>query len=154
MSESKLINDVIKKFGIEPKDVFLHESKKYKIIKRSGYLQIAKKINLQILISLEYTNGVDSAVVSASFGGVTVLGEASPRNCTFEYPVAVAQKRAEGRAILQYAELYEKGFITEDEIDFTFDEEKILKKVQAAKNVGKASIEATKAKLGISAAKK
>jgi hypothetical protein len=56
------------------------------------------------------TNG-DEVVSSESFG------ESAPYNTKAPYPVAMAEKRAKARAILQLTEFYQVGVYAEDESD-------------------------------------
>jgi hypothetical protein len=63
----------------------------------------------------------NSAILKA-MGSITLLaesyGEASPRNLTVgskNYPIAMAEKRAKSRAILQITGLYKHGYYGEDE---------------------------------------
>lgn len=134
MTNKDQLSKVIKDYGLHAEDVFIHASKGYKIIKRRGYKRIQAQLKIDIKFALAHSNGVDSCVIIAT--GHThgtpmireTLGEASPRNSTFKYPHAVAQKRAEGRLILEIAGLYEDGWMTEDEIDETVVVEKAKNK--------------------------
>jgi hypothetical protein len=47
--------------------------------------------------------------------GVMTFGEASPKNNTNAYPVAMAEKRAMSRAVLKLVGMYELGAMGEDE---------------------------------------
>ena len=133
-SDSALIVELIKKYGLHPNDAYVHSQKKYKVINRKGYKKIQAVERIKLKLILEYTNGLDSCVVRAVGGKHgqpehlhrETYGEVSPRNSLFIYPHSVAQARAEGRLILELAGLYEEGFITEDEIDESFNKQKII----------------------------
>ena len=132
-SNAKDIIEIIKKYGLHPTDAYIHSKRKYKVINRKGFKKIQAQERIFIKFILEYTNGIDSCVVKAignKHGAIEhqsreTFGECSPRNSAFIYPHSVAQSRAEGRMILELADLYEKGFITEDEIDEKFHIDKI-----------------------------
>lgn len=155
MNNKEQLTALIKKFKLHADDVYIHESKEYKIIKRRGYKRIQQELDIYILFECPHA-GSDYAVVIAKgemasydksvYIRRSTLGEANPNNNTFPYPVNVAQKRAEGRLILEMANLYEEGWLTEDEIDETVKGAKFRKKAAAA---GTASVENTKSQLGI-----
>ena len=125
------LKEIINEFDLHADDVYVHKTKGWKIIKRRGYKAIQVKLGLDIVFDLAYTDGKDCAVVKAKGYSKSkqvreTYGEASPKNNTFAYPIAVAQKRAEGRLILEIADLYRKGWMTEDEIDENVEREKII----------------------------
>lgn len=129
MNNQEQVNNLIKEYTLSPDDVYIDNIKKFKIVRRKGYKKIQSKLNIIIEFGLSHSSP-DSAVViarSPSHKKRETFGEASPKNNTFPYPVAVAQKRAEGRLILEVSGLYQKGFITEDEIDEKVEGEKIIK---------------------------
>lgn len=67
------------------------------------------------------------------------LGEAKMGlNTTFKYPVAVAEARANGRAVLMSMGLYERGIIAEAELDMEVEAEKIIstRKAQSTAAIG------------------
>lgn len=121
MSNRELITALIKRFDLHPDDAYIDIKEGFKIIRRRGYMKIQHKIRLEISLNVEAA-GADWAIVKARGIHPTMitrqtLGEANPLNSSFPYPAAVAQKRAEGRLILEMADLYIEGWMTEDEID-------------------------------------
>lgn len=158
MKKVDQINQLIRDYSLHPEEVYIDQKTGLKIIRRTGYKKIQAKKGIVIDVDCQHSTH-DSAVVKAhgeltykdaSGKPVTVtstaLGEASPLNNKFPYPVSVAQKRAEGRLILDMAGLYAKGFYTEDEIDERIQSDK--RKVELEKKA-QDSIKATEEKLGI-----
>lgn len=156
MNNREQLTKLIKKYSLSADDVYVHE-KGWKIIKRRGYKQIQKKLDIEILFDVPHA-GENYAVVVAK-GQMTsddkriyitrsTTGEASPRNSSFEYPVAVAQKRAEGKLILEMADLYQEGYMTEDEVDLSVKSNALIEKNE---KVGKKSVDETEKLLGIKA---
>lgn len=158
MNNREHLTKLIKNYGLHADDVYIHKEG-WKIIKRRGYKRIQLMLDVDIKFECPHADA-DSAVVIAigtiwlNQEGHTVtkaitrstIGEASPRNSTFEYPVAVAQKRAEGRLILEMANLYQEGFMTEDEIDVSTKSKALIDKNE---KVGKDAVEDAAAKLGL-----
>jgi hypothetical protein len=112
------------KYSLGKEDFFkVHNSV---IVTRTGVEKIASHagitlayevihINLQakeacVKCTAFMTNG-DEVVSSESFG------ESAPYNTKAPYPVAMAEKRAKARAILQLTEFYQVGVYAEDESD-------------------------------------
>ncbi len=137
-----------KKYKLHPTDAYIHSQKNYKVINRRGCKKIQAQEKIHMKFILDYTDGSHNCVVRAigsKFGDPQyqnreTYGECSPRNSNFIYPHSVAQSRAEGRLILELAGLYEKGFITEDEIDEKFLVDKVVKERE---ETAKGSIDAT-----------
>lgn len=152
MNNRELLTKVIKTYGLHADDVYIHKEG-WKIIKRRGYKRIQTKLGLSISFKIPHA-GENFAVVVATTdydgGGLiqyrSTIGEASPRNSSFEYPVAVAQKRAEGKLILEIAELYQEGFMTEEEVDLSTKFGALIDKNE---KVGKDAVEDAAAKLGL-----
>lgn len=112
------------KYSLGKEDFFkVHNSV---IVTRTGVEKIASHagitlayevihINLQakeacVKCTAFMTSG-DKVVTSESFG------ESAPYNTKAPYPVAMAEKRAKARAILQLTEFYQVGVYAEDESD-------------------------------------
>ena len=63
------------------------------------------------------------------------LGEAKAGlNCNFKFPVAVAEARAQSRAVLMSIGLYEKGIIGEVELDMETEADAIMEKRKSSSN--------------------
>jgi len=100
------------KYGLKDEDFFTGDRRgvddSYIIIEKSGIRKIAEKISLvvtsgDIKQSFDNTNQPYIAVVlTGESGGNTYIevGEASPLNNSFSYPVSVAFKRARSRLTL------------------------------------------------------
>lgn len=155
MSNREQITKLIKDYDLHADDVYIHKTEGWKIIKRRGYKRIQAGLKIEIDYKCPHATA-DFAVIIATgsmwpIGGNSAvmrstLGEASPRNSTFEYPVAVAQKRAEGKLILEMANLYQKGFMTEDEVDLTTKSNALIKKNE---KIGKSSVDGALSELGL-----
>ena len=77
------------------------------------------------------------------------FGEVSPRNNDFNYPIAIAQKRAESRLILELAGLTESGWMSEDEIDNNVHQSNKAKQTKVKRsNAGDLANASTLSKLG------
>lgn len=143
------LTKLIKKYSLSADDVYVHDTEGFKIIKRRGYKKIQRLLNINITFELAHASGKE-AVVIATGGRKTEIrstfGEASPDNNSFEYPVSVAQKRAESRVIIELAGLYEGGWLGEDEIDFTIKSSKVAKKMTKK---GEKSIDSALSKMGL-----
>lgn len=152
MTNREEITKIIKKYELSADDVYVHDTEGFKIIKRRGYKKIQSMRNITITFECVQASA-DFAVVSA-LGMMAhkpentrqTFGEASPANSLFPYPVAVAQKRAEARLILEMANLYQEGWIGEDEIDFEVKSN--IKKKKMTKK-GEKSIDSALSKMGL-----
>ncbi len=136
------ILDQIKKYNLQQSDYFINYDTGEKIISGNGIRRIIFIEGLNIskdLLHLSLDGKI--AVVSckatlphptASDSYYTALGEASPDNNTFKYPINVAEKRAEARAVLNKIGLYAHGWRGEDEIDEKVEGTKIAEKRKLA----------------------
>ena len=116
---------LIQKFKLAPELDFYVDEHGTKIIKKPGYLKIKRQIDAEIKVEMvSHTDNHSHAIIKA-IGTATLdnksrysesYGEVSPDNNRFGYPIAVCQKRAEGRVVLDLAGLTEEGYITEDEV--------------------------------------
>tara|TARA_R100000700_G_scaffold34282_1_gene42300 strand:- start:960 stop:1376 length:417 start_codon:yes stop_codon:yes gene_type:complete len=127
------LKEIYKKYSLEKDDIFILKfgSKEKPIITRSGIQKIQNKLGAQVNFKLEkISDDCRYAVVLATgvlFDGnennpqprpkimIQSFGEASPKNCSNPYPVAMAEKRALARTILKLANLH--GFYSEDEAE-------------------------------------
>lgn len=154
MTNREHLTKVIKNYGLHADDVYVHKDG-FRIIKRRGYKRIQAKLGLSINFKVPHA-GRDFAVVIATTENYmpndgmliyrSTTGEANPDNNSFPYPVNVAQKRAEGRLILEMAELYQDGWLTEDEIDESVQSSALIQKNE---KIGKNAVEDAAAKLGL-----
>ncbi len=152
---NRQVTELIKKYNLHADDVYVHQTEGFKIIKRRGYKKIQAALDINIKFSVPHA-GADFAVVVAEGEMATwdgkqyirrsSIGEANANNNTFPYPVNVAQKRAEGRLILEMANLYQEGWMAEEEIDFTMKAKTIKQK---AADTAAQSNQATLNALGI-----
>lgn len=97
------------------------------IITRTGVEKIQQAKNIKIsyeLVTLDLTNKIAAVKATAEMGrptggvrSVETYGESAPYNTKNAYPLAMAEKRAKARAILQLSEFYSLGVYSEDESD-------------------------------------
>lgn len=118
--------------------------KEIPIITRPGIERIQQNNNISVSLELVYCGeGVSSAVVKASAfkedAAVVTFGEANSANCKVPYMVAMAEKRAKSRAILQIEGF--KGVYSEDEFDaepnFQYDEDMLIQLLKTSSFEGK-----------------
>lgn len=113
-----MIQSKLKKlYGLDDDDFFYGDrmgiDESYTIITKSGVRKIAEKINLKIedvIINqvIDANNQAHVAIVIKGYtekGKFVEIGEASPGNNNFPYPVSVALKRSKSRLVLQAAGL-------------------------------------------------
>lgn len=110
--------------GLEKEDVFKKDfngGKSYVIITRTGIEKIQYKNGFDVKFDLNYYPNAETFVCKATCtheGKVLeTYGEASPKNCTTSYLVAMAEKRALSRAVLKMSGFYELGVYGEDEAE-------------------------------------
>lgn len=108
--------------GLEKEDVFKKEfkdGKSFVIITRTGIEKIQYKNNYNVRFELNYYPQAETFVCKAicELNGkvLETYGEASPKNSTTSYLVAMAEKRALSRAVLKMSGFYELGVFGEDE---------------------------------------
>ncbi len=117
------LNSLYKKFNLQPEDTFKEASQGWTIIKRAGIdkIQAAAEIDIEyhpIVIEREFA--VIKAVAKMADKKIETFGEADRKlNCRQTYPVAMAEKRAMGRAVLKLSGFYSLGHFSEDEADWT-----------------------------------
>lgn len=134
MNKEKL-RQIYKKYNLEQDDIYILKfgNTEKPIITRGGVEKIQKRLKLQINYKLEkVSDDHKSCIVLATgviFGDnvaqqgrppqpealVSSFGECSPSNNTNNYPIAMAEKRAKARVVLQLSGLYMDGIYSEDE---------------------------------------
>lgn len=143
----KKVNDIIVKYGIDPNWIYTKQG--VRLINKTGIDKLAIGLGAPVDIQLAHISEkyvVVKATVTIATVRYTALGEAGPRNCSFPYPVAVAEKRARSRVILSALGIH--GFLYgEDEVDFAVQANKILnERAQAAKNSTQSTLDKIKDK--------
>jgi hypothetical protein len=134
MITEKEIEALIKDFALSPEDIWRDESKQITIVSRRGILKIIHSAGLNVSkkVKMIGENIVVVTRVSNRIGVhdmfTTATGEASKENCVFKYPVAVAEKRSEARAVLTHIGVYHMGVVGEVELDEETEMNKILAK--------------------------
>jgi hypothetical protein len=115
-------NEMLKRLFIEnnlvKEDVFKH--KFYNIITRQGIDKIMAANNIEIQyeivnLSEDHTHCLIKALGKKGDKVIQTFGECTPNNNSNAYPVAMAEKRAKSRIVLQLAGFYELGVFGEVE---------------------------------------
>ena len=122
--EREALKALYKEYGLSESDVFVQKlgGRSIPTVTRTGVEKIQGKLKVNLSYSLEAISENHQHVVVKCVGtnqnGVTLIesyGEASPDNCKQKYPVAMAEKRAKARVVLQIAGFYQQGVYSEDE---------------------------------------
>ena len=121
------LNRLFQENGLVEEDVYKDKTRKYVIMTRTGIDKIIarRKIQIQfepVLIQLGDTDKKNHVVVRAS-GQLNdrvcqTFGEASDDNLTAfnqGYPIAMAEKRAKSRCVLQLTGFYQEGVFGDEE---------------------------------------
>lgn len=119
------LRELATKYNLGREDFFkVHNSV---IVTRMGVEKIASHANISLTYQIVELNlGAKEACVKCTAtqvlpgGEIKVaesFGESTPYNTKAPYPVAMAEKRAKARAILQLTEFYSEGVYAEDESD-------------------------------------
>lgn len=130
VTRKDFMNDLVKENNLADEDIFYLPlgGKKVPIITRTGIEKIQYHNNITVTFDLAYFPEL-GAVIKATAkiaaipgrmkGDVSVesYGEASPKNTTQKYPVAMAEKRALSRAVLKISGFYKHGAYAEDEAE-------------------------------------
>lgn len=100
--QRKELNAIFKKYKLD-RNVHVFQSDDFTKITRQGIQNIQNQEGIQVKYELVHCDN-NQAVVKASgyFEAISyeTFGEAAPSNNTFKFPVAMAQKRAQERLIL------------------------------------------------------
>jgi len=114
------LRDLASKYNLGQEDFFkVHNTV---IVTRTGVEKIASNAGISLtyqIVSLDLANKEACVKCVATMGDGTKtaesFGESTPYNTKAPYPVAMAEKRAKARAILQLTEFYQEGVYAEDE---------------------------------------
>lgn len=120
-----LKSKLIAQYNLEMEVDFYIDTEGKNVILKSGIMKVKHKLGasidheiVQVSANHEHcvikTTGV--ARINDRKQRVVDFGEVSPKNNTYEYPIAVAKKRGEGRVIIDLAKFSEEGWLTEDEL--------------------------------------
>jgi len=122
--ESK--RDILKRLyidnGLIEEDIFMMSvgGKEIPIVTRQGVEKIQQHNGIHVRFEWIFNSDDCKCVIIKAIGAmgeatIETFGEASPSNTKQSYPVAMAEKRAKARAILQLAGFYTQGVYSEDE---------------------------------------
>lgn len=122
MDRTARLKELAAHYGLVGEDFFkVHNSV---IVTRTGVEKIASHAGITlsyevININLEAKEACVKCTAFMSKGDQVIsaesFGESAPYNTKAPYPVAMAEKRAKARAILQLTEFYQVGVYAEDE---------------------------------------
>ena len=120
-SKTERLKELASKYGLIGED--FHKVHNSVIVTRTGVekIQTVERINIRYeMVSLDLDKShccIKAIATSENLGTVESYGESVPKNTKAPYPVAMAEKRAKARAILQLTEFYQLGVYSEDESD-------------------------------------
>ena len=126
MSEIEL-RKLVTKYKFTSEDIWREPSKDLILVSARGIRRMIddeqftiKKTPYIILGPTEFIAVTTSVLQKQKDGAVRcveAIGEASKNNTVFKFPIAVAEKRSESRAVLMFIGVYHKGVIGEVELD-------------------------------------
>ena len=129
----EILKQIYIKYNLDREDIFTLKFGKTEkhIITRSGVEKIQNILGIQIKYEIQKISDDHKHVVILATGVifddkhggptpkpkhlVCSFGECSPLNNNNNYPIAIAEKRAKSRVVLQCSGLYELGIYSEDE---------------------------------------
>lgn len=116
------IRDIAGKYGLSRNDLFKHPKFGFILVTRGGIEKIQAKENIKVdytLVQLsdDHKHVVFQATARSGTHEIVTYGEVNPKNCTNQYPIATAEKRALSRAVLKICGLYAHGIMGEDEME-------------------------------------
>lgn len=124
MDRTERLRELSNKYGLVGEDFFkVHNTI---IVTRTGVEKIATASNISLTydvihLDLERKEACVKCTAYMGHGDQVVsaesFGESAPYNTKAPYPMAMAEKRAKARAILQLTEFYQVGVYAEDESD-------------------------------------
>ena len=124
MSEKKIdqLRRLFKQYDLQEEDVFKQNrgGKNIVIITRTGIDKIQAKAGIDVTYHIAEIDLKSSCVgikAIATLGDRTIetFGSATPKNCTNQHFLEMAEKRARARAVLMLAGFYESGVFGEGE---------------------------------------
>jgi len=140
MEIQQAIQSIIKKYQLGVKDVFA-SPEGWKMITSDGIRRMIWVENIDISKHLMHLSpdGKIAVVQCTAYWqendknrrAYEALGECAPDNNQFSYPVNVAEKRAESRAVLNVLGLYADGWRGSEEIDVLVASVKMLERIEA-----------------------
>jgi hypothetical protein len=98
----KELNAIFRKYKLD-RDVHIFQSDEFTKITRQGIQKIQNQEWIQVKLELVHCSSREAVVKATGYFEAIeyqTFGEASPQNNTFTFPVAMAQKRAQERLIL------------------------------------------------------
>ena len=119
MKNVERLKEPAAEYGLTGED-FFKDARGFVIITRGGIEKIQARDSIGITFvteKLEPDFVVIKAIAAVDDARVESYGEASPKNCKNSYYVAMAEKRAKARAVLQLTQFYQLGVYSEDEIE-------------------------------------
>lgn len=117
MTNKERMNELYKKYNLTTEDLF-KSPQGWTIITRNGIDKIQASADIKIdykIVTTDLANIIIQAKGTMGSSEVNTFGEASSKNTTNKYPVAIAEKRAMSRAVLKLSGFYALGVFGEDE---------------------------------------
>ena len=127
------LKEIYLKYNLDEDDIFILKfgNKKQPIIRRNGIEKIQNILGIQIKYEIQKISDDHKHVVILATGVifddkhggptpkpkhlVCSFGECNPENNKNNFPIAIAEKRAKSRVVLQCSGLYQLGIYSEDE---------------------------------------
>ena len=143
------IKQIMLKYKLTQDEMYKHDSNLI-LINARGIRKIitTEKLNVSKRVEFNPSGGVavvarveKGNVFTADHSFYEAIGEAQlGLNTTFKFPIAVAESRANGRAVLMSIGLYEKGIISEAELDMEVEAQEIIEKRKTQVNTATVSL--------------
>jgi hypothetical protein len=124
-SRTETLRELYKHYELVQDDVFVQKlgGREIPTITRTGIEKIQGKLGIKLTYEMVHISSDQKCVTIKCTGilpngeeAVESYGESSPDNTKQSYPVAMAEKRAKARVVLQVAGFYQQGVYSEDEL--------------------------------------
>ena len=119
MNKTERLRQLAKDYGLTGEH-FFKDKRGFVIINRSGIERIQARDNIKVVYEKEEMERdwvVIKAIATVNDVSVESFGGASPETCMSKFYVAMAEKRAKARAILQLTQFYELDVFSDSEIE-------------------------------------
>ena len=119
MKNTERLKELAEEYGLTGED-FYKDKRGFVIITRGGVEKIQTRDSINItyeVITCQEDFVVIKAIATVEGARAESFGEAAKKNCMNTYYVAMAEKRAKARVVLQLTNFYQLGIYSEDEIE-------------------------------------
>lgn len=143
------IKDIMLRYKLTQDELYRYDNR-FLLVNARGIRKIitTEKLNVSKRVEFDSNGGIvvitrveRGSAFTKDYTFYEATGEAKPGlNTTFKYPVAVAESRANGRAVLMSVGLYERGIISEAELEQEVEAEDIIQKRKTQVNTATTSL--------------